>query len=140
AWFVAPAEHWHLPSWVMEALRGAVTTAPYVELAIGLALWIPALRYAAITSALLIHAAALLFLGPLGRNYNWIVWPWNLAMIALVLVLFTGQRPGMAKTLRELRCSRPALVVTILYSLLPILSYFGWWDSGFSFTLYAENQ
>jgi hypothetical protein len=139
-WFVAPVERWHLPSWVMEALRGAVATAPYVELGIGLALWIPALRYAAVVAALLVHGAALLFLGPLGHNYNWIVWPWNLAMMVLVLVLFAGPKPQIMKTLAEARRSKPALAVIVLYSLLPILSYFGWWDSGFSFTLYAENQ
>ena len=26
----------------------------------------------------------LLILGPAGHNYNWVVWPWNLAMVALV--------------------------------------------------------
>jgi hypothetical protein len=37
------------------------------------------------------------------------------------------------------RRSRVALGVLVLYSLLPILSYYGYWDSYFSFSLYSEN-
>jgi len=68
AWFVAPAAAWHLPPWAMEALKWAVATAPFVELGIGLALWFPRLRQAAIASVIAVHLTALLFLGPLGRN------------------------------------------------------------------------
>ena len=27
-------------------------------------------------------------IGPLGRNYNTVVWPWNVAMVAFLLLLF----------------------------------------------------
>ena len=51
-----------------------------------------------------VHLAALLFLGPLGHNYNWVVWPWNLAMIGLVWALFAAQTPPRLKpTLAEVR-------------------------------------
>lgn len=178
AWFVAPAAHWRLPSGAMNLLHWAVASAPFLELGIGLALWAPRLRWTAIGAALVLHLAALLFLGPFGYNYNWVVWPWNLAMMALVCGLFgTGPlwqervpearqpvsqraRPGRSKpgglsniipsgavpgirlgqTLRELSRSKPALAVLALFAFLPILSYAGWWDSYFSFSLYAENS
>lgn len=87
-WFVAPAANWHLPQFVMETLRWSVASAPFVELAIGLLLCLPRLRVAAFVATILVHLSAIIFLGPLGHNYNWVVWPWNLAMIALVLGLF----------------------------------------------------
>ena len=87
-WFVAPAANWHLPQVAIDLLKLSVKSAPFVELAIGLLLWFPQLRRVAFIAVILTHAFALLFLGPLGHNYNWVVWPWNLAMIALVLGLF----------------------------------------------------
>jgi len=148
AWFVAPAANWHLPALVIDLLRRAITTAPFVEFGIGVALWSKRLRRTAIVATVLVHGSALLFLGPLGRNYNWIVWPWNVAMIALVLALF-GQgksQPGsipksrvLSDSFIDLRRSKLALTLVALYGLLPILSYVGLWDSYFSFALYAEN-
>ena len=91
-WFVAPAANWHLPQAVLDLLKLAVKSAPFVELAIGLLLWFPTLRRAAFIAVILTHAFALLFLGPLGHNYNWVVWPWNLAMIALVFGLFAREK------------------------------------------------
>jgi hypothetical protein len=140
AWFVAPAAGWHLPGAVIDLLRWAVTTAPFVEIGIGVALWSKRLRTTAIVAVVLVHCSALLFLGPLGRHYNWIVWPWNASMIALVLVLFArceleSAREGFA----TLRRSKPALALIALYGLLPILSCLGMWDSYFSFAVYAEN-
>src|SRR6476659_7213423 len=38
AWFVAPAERWHLPVTIIEVLRLTVATTPVIELAIGIAL------------------------------------------------------------------------------------------------------
>jgi len=141
AWFIAPAAHWHLPGAVLNLLRWAVATAPFVELGIGAALWVPRLRWAAIGAAAVVHLTALLFLGPLGYNYDVVVWPWNLAMLGLVVVLFGLAPPArLTRTFVALRSSRVAWPALAAFSLLPVLSYFGWWDSYFSFTLYAGNQ
>ncbi len=185
-WFVSPAEHWHWPSSAVALLRWAVAATPVIELGIGLALWMPRLRRTAIGAVLAMHLAVLLFLGPLGHNYNLVIWPWNLAMIALVCVLFVDDRfwqnrlaitaalaaskrdvqahdpkrfrparsgaafrkrelaaspgPRLTQAFGDLRRSRPGSAIIALYSLLPILSFFGMWDSDFSFSLYAENQ
>jgi len=147
AFFAAPAAHWHLPAIAIDLLRWAVTCTPFLELGIGLALWLPRLRRAAIGAVIVLHVGALLVLGPLGYNYNWVVWPWNVAMIALVCVLFVHDKSAssqqaqtsLGQTLAQLRRSLLALAMVALYSLLPALSYAGWWDSYFSFSLYADN-
>ena len=131
-----------------QSLRWAVTAAPFVEIAIAFALWFKPTRRAVIIAVILVHGSALLFLGPLGRHYNWIVWPWNGAMIGLVLALFAKGSPKTAdssspptalQTFAALSLSKAAFLVIALYGLLPILSYFGLWDSYFSFAVYAEN-
>lgn len=170
--FISPAQNWHLPAIIIRLLEACVAASPFVEIAIALALWIPGTRRPAIVTVALLHLGALLFLGPLARNYNAVVWPWNLAMIALIWVLFStsklfpspadtlqpassklspkkssaaehtdtsGSQIDLSRTLRDVLRSKPALIIVALYSLLPVLSFVGKWDSYFSFALYSEN-
>lgn len=145
-WFVSPAEHWHLPAFALEALRWAAASAPFLEIAIAVGLWFSKSRRPALVAIIVLHLFAVLFLGPLGHNYNWVVWPWNLAMIALAVALFpTAVKPRHAPSLHKetwlaLRHSRLALAVLIPFTLLPALSYSGKWDSAFSFALYSESN
>lgn len=140
AWFVEPATGWGLPDAVVSALRAGVWLTPFLELFIGIGIWFPKLRWSAISTAAALHLAALIFLGPLGHNVNLVVWPWNLAMIALLVVLFGAKECAvLAQTLHELRRSACGTLVVGLLGLLPAFSFFGWWDSYFSFALYSAN-
>jgi hypothetical protein len=47
--------------------------------------------------------------------------------------------PTLPATLREVRVSIGTLNVLLLFALLPALSFGGWWDAYFSFSLYAAN-
>jgi hypothetical protein len=140
AWFVEPASGWGWPDAAVAGLRAGVSLTPFLELFIGAGVWFPGTRRFAIATAVLLHGASLLFLGPLGHNINLVVWPWNIAMVALLLVLF-GLRAeaSLPQTLRELQRSWTGALVVRLCGLLPILSYVGWWDSYFSFALYSAN-
>jgi hypothetical protein len=141
AFFAAPVTHrWHLPDFFGDLVQCGITTAPFFEMFIGLGLWLPKFRKPAVIAAVIVHLTALLLLGPLGHNYNYVIWPWNVAMIALILTLFPAEIPAFRSTLAQLRQTPAAAAVIALYSLLPLLSYAGLWDSYFSFTLYAENQ
>jgi hypothetical protein len=170
-WFVEPMTQWPVPDFVVTIMRGGVWASPFIEIAIAVALWIPVLRRPALVMITALHVLAVLLLGPLGHDYNWVVWPWNLAMVALAWTLFTkssfwrepttgtpAPAPASAKrdkrtpriaardalslaqSVTALRQSRAALVLVSLFTLLPILSFKGRWDSGFSFSLYSENQ
>jgi hypothetical protein len=94
-------------------------------------------RLPAINAAFAVHLSALLFLGPLGHKHNWIVWPWNLAMPALVIILFP--RGPLEAVWPGLKRSAWSVGVVALFWLLPILSFFGKWDSYLSFSLYTGN-
>ena len=141
AWFVGPSAGWGLSNGVVHVLQWAVASAPLLEIFIAVAFWVPRLRRLAVAAVVVVHAAALLFLGPVGHNLNRVIWPWNLAMIGLVLVLFPANPPArLSQSLSELRNSVPALLVALLVCALPALSFFGWWDKAFSFALYSGNQ
>jgi hypothetical protein len=140
AWFIQPAIDWGLPHVIVAGLYAGVWLTPLWEIFIGVGIWFPQTRWPAISTAVVLHGAALLFLGPLGHNINLVVWPWNIAMIALLVVLFgTRKCAALPLTLRELRRSACGTVVVGLFGLLPALSFFGWWDSYFSFALYSAN-
>ena len=139
-WFVQPASDWGLPGMVVAALRWVVTMTPFMEIFISIGVWFRKTRWYVIALATTLHGASLLFLGPIGHDVNVVVWPWNIAMVALLVVLFgLKERASLMQALGEVRKSIVGAVVIALYGLLPILSFFGWWDSYFSFSLYSAN-
>ena len=80
------------------------------------------LRWAAIGAVAVVHLTALLFLGPLGYNYDVVVWPWNLAMLGLVIVLFAmPPEARIRRTFSELRQSKPSLAIVALFSLICLI-------------------
>jgi hypothetical protein len=139
-WFAGPAQDWGLPEFMVAGLRSAIWVTPFLEVFIGVGVWFSRTRLWAVGTALLMHGASLLFLGPLGHNVNVVVWPWNLAMAALVWVLFGGEsNSGWRETFRILRLTPVVAAGLAVFALLPALSYSGRWDSYFSFALYSAN-
>jgi hypothetical protein len=79
-------------------------------------------------------------LGPLGRHFNAVIWPWNLAMIAFLLILFFGRNNQPA--LRDIVWGQGFAfqkVVLIIFGVLPALSFFHLWDDYLSSALYTGN-
>ena len=103
-------------------MKWAICAAPVVEVFIGIAVWFRHTRLPAIIAAIAVHLSALIFLGPLGHQHNWIVWPWNLVMPVLVFILFPPKPPGDAWAALR-RCGWSAFVVALFW-LLPVLSFF----------------
>jgi len=121
-------------------LRAGVSLTPVLEIFICAGVGFPQMRRSAIATAVVLHGASLVLLGPLGHNINLVVWPWNIGMTALVIILFGSKEcASLPQNLRELGRSWIGAMVVGLCGLLPILSYFGWWDSYFSFALYSAN-
>lgn len=81
------------------------------------------------------HLLILYAIGPLGINYNSIVWPWNILMIILLYLLFIKNEPaqiGFSWLLQGWN-----MVVLICWGILPALNYVGLWDSYLSSRLYS---
>ncbi len=80
------------------------------------------------------HIFILIFLSPLGINYNSIVWPWNMLMIIYLFILFyEGNTSFSFKNLLSGFNKIPFAVIAVL----PVFSFFGLYDNYLSFNLYS---
>lgn len=138
-WLLQPFVQ-HLPEPARIPFYALGAAVPFVEAGIGLALLTGRYRRQAVFLSLAMHAVILLALSPVGHDWNRVVWPWNLAMGALVVILFwrTGD---VARGGALLAKRRPAFhyIVLVLFGIMPAFSFFNLWDSYLSSTLYSGN-
>lgn len=106
---------------------------PAIETGVGLALLF--FRNKKLPAILLIamHILLLVFLGPFGINYNPIVWPWNVAMILLLYLLFIKKVSLFPTSLLP----KQNILILLFWGILPIFSFFGLWENNFSSALYS---
>jgi hypothetical protein len=125
----------NFPSGIVSMIAHSI---PFIEIAIGILLFFKRTRTAAIIGAIGSHLFVLLTLGPLGRHQNQVIIPWNLVMIAFVLILF---KKDDIFSLRSLLVGRSfqAKLIALLVVVMPILNAFNRWDSYLSFALFSGN-
>jgi hypothetical protein len=106
---------------------------------IGIGLMTKKYRARAILGALGMLGFVLLTLGPLGHNWNNVVWPWNIAMALFVIILFWRTEDfsfGDALWMKNIPFQK---FILVLFVIMPILSFFNLWDSYLSSALYSGN-
>lgn len=109
---------------------------PLTEICVGLMLLTRRWRRAGVVLALVTHAFVLLLFVPFRRNN--VIWPWNVAMAALVLILFRRGTDGARDFLPRGALSLQTLAL-VLFGLMPALSLFGLWGQYLSSALYSGN-
>lgn len=87
--------------------------------------------------AICMHLFIILLFGPTGYNYNNIIFPWNLAMIFMAVLLF-ARTESQTFNLKFFG-NKINFVALILVGLLPFLSFIEQWDNYLSFNLYSGN-
>ncbi|MCW3082907.1 MAG: hypothetical protein JWP12_273 [Bacteroidetes bacterium] len=112
---------------------------PLIETATGICLLIPALQKQAVIAAILMHVFVLVILSPLGHNYNPVVWPWNVAMILFVLLLFYNDSTYTFADIRSTLHYNSSKFVLVLFLCMPLFNFFNAWDSYLSHNLYSGN-
>lgn len=140
--FVSETLPWLLTPFLAPELSKEVASwgwaVSFIEAGIGLGLLIPRTRLVAVFAVLGMHASLLYCLGPFGHNWNSVVWPWNITMMALAVILF-WQTPNVS--VRDIL--RPATVhgcvVVLLFGVMPAFNFVGLWDSYLSAALYSGN-
>jgi hypothetical protein len=137
-WLMEPVLK-HLPEAWHEFVNGRGWVAASVECGIGLGLLVWPLRPLAVLAALAMHLLILFCLGPWGHKWNTVVWPWNLAMMAFVVILFVWTRPVKPWHILWPRRCLFACVTLVLFGVLPLLSFFERWDHYLSAALYSGN-
>lgn len=136
-WLIEPLINL-LPGSVEGLLQPAAIAVPFVEISIGIGL-LTRFRNVAVILALFMHAFILFSLGPFGHEWNSIVWPWNTAMMAFVILLFWRVQNFSIKDIMIPKTSLLHAVILILVFVMPVFSFFGLWDSYLSASLYSGN-
>jgi predicted DCC family thiol-disulfide oxidoreductase YuxK len=127
---IFPAEAWRLFYIFARA-------TPFIEMGIGVGLLFTRARPAAIAAAIAMCAFVLFTLGPLGHNWDNIVWPWNITLALIVLVLFAGWKASSPRDLFLVGRHPLRYAILALFGVLPLAYFFNVWDSYLSWSLYS---
>jgi hypothetical protein len=120
-------------------VQGLGMAAPFIQIAFGIGLLTTRYRGISLTLAISMHAFILAMFGPLGHNWNAIIWPWTAAMAMLDILLFTGVQDYSMRDIFRTDRHPYHVCVLVLFALLPFLSFFNRWDSYLSSALYSGN-
>jgi hypothetical protein len=131
--------------WVLNTLHLHIPKLGYVgwvaaavEVSIGLSLMTRRFRLIGIVNGIIMHIFILFSFGPWGRDWNSVVWPWNVVMIALILLLFTKTDVTFGEIVWRNKFVAQKLVL-LFFGVMPALSFFGYWPYDLSVALYTAN-
>ncbi len=119
-----------IPSWAFRA--GYLL--PLVEMVSAFLLCFAATRKWGIAGLSLMHVLVLVMMGPFGLDVNYVLWPWNLAMPVLLILLFN--RNSVIWSRLQMR-PLFTLLVLVCWGLLPWLNKAGMWDRYLSSVLFS---
>jgi hypothetical protein len=86
------------------------------------------------------HLTTVFYLGPLGRDWNHVVLPWNLGMAALAYVLFAFKQEGKRSFWATYTTGMANRLMIGLVWLAPCFHFWGYWPHGLSWELYTNTQ
>lgn len=133
---VVPSLVADLPAWLARLATPLSVLVPLTEVCAGLLLLTRRWRRVGVALALAAHVCVLLLFFPSRRNK--VVWPWNAAMAAFVLILFRGGSHGLRGFLPR-RALTPQTAAVAFFCLMPLLNIFGLWERYLSGALYSGN-
>lgn len=109
---------------------------PLIEFSIGCGLLFRKTRKIAVILAVSMHLIILTLL--ISKNYNSVVWFWNLTLIFADVFAFWKCDISLREVLKLEKYSVRKIIVLAAVS-LPILNFFGYWDSFLSGAYYSGN-
>jgi hypothetical protein len=121
------------PSFVTTAL---LYSTPFIEVVLALGLLFHLTRRLAVIGILLLHAGILVMVSPLGRDENYSIVPWNLTMGCVTVLLFWRSKTTLRAILMP-AWTRSRVIFFQLCIALPLLGYFGLWNTYLSFSVYS---
>ncbi len=112
-----------------------------VEVLLGLGLLFQPTRNFFVVGTIGFHLIILGLLGPLGHNWNIVVWPWNIVMPILVFFLFYKTEEIKLERITALfRVFPTGIFVLGLVWILPAFNYIGFTPEQISFKMYSGAQ
>lgn len=117
----------------------------FIEMLAGIGLLIRRFEKVAGVIIIFIHLFLLIAIGPFGVNWNTVIWPWNIAMIGIIILIVPFKRseephPSLYILFSQVGKQSWFWFVLILTFFAPILNYFRLWDSHLSGSLYSGNN
>ena len=114
-------------------------TTALTETLIGFGLLLKKTRRFAVRCAIILHIIILTLL--VAKNYNQIVWFWNITMIALVIFSFWKSSCSIPEIFsnQKIGADKFSKIIVAASIILPVLSFFGLWDSYLSAALYSSR-
>jgi hypothetical protein len=106
-----------------------------IETFLGIGLFFGQTKKFAAVMLIVMHLLIFAFYGPLGKNYDTIIWPWNIAMI-LILYIFFIRNPSVSIIFHSIKKGWNKVFI-IVFSMLPFLNLFGYWDFYLSSSLFS---
>jgi predicted DCC family thiol-disulfide oxidoreductase YuxK len=113
--------------------------APFIQVSFALGLLTSRLRRISLIAAVAMHIFILGMFGPLGLNWNNIIWPWTAAMAVLDILLFTSKQDFSWRDIVWSGRHPYHAGVLVVFIGLPLLSFVNLWDSYLSAALYSGN-
>ena len=113
--------------------------APFIQVAFAVGLLTRRFRRISLVAAVAMHVFVLSMFGPLGLNWNNIIWPWTAAMAVLDILLFSGKQEFSWHDIVWSARHPYHVGVLVVFIGLPWLSFVNWWDSYLSAALYSGN-
>lgn len=112
---------------------------PWIELFTGIGLLVKPLRFIALPLVIIMHVFILMMLGPMGRSFNYVIWPWNIVMILLCLLLYSNVKQERFFDISFLFKHVSFYLVMLVMLVLPVFSFSNKYDSYLSSSLYSGN-
>lgn len=110
---------------------------PFIEMGIGVGLMTKKFRSVAIWLALAMCVFVLWTIGPFGHNWNRVVWPWNITMAVLVVLLFAKTQTVPLRQIVWVKNYTFHKIILVVFGILPLFYFFNMWDSYLSWSLYS---
>lgn len=86
------------------------------------------------------HFFILTVLGPFGHTTNTVTWPWNIAFIILLYILFIKKDHSSDSSLLTIKNTAFSWGIFAVFWILPALSFPGFWPKNLSSALYSGNK
>jgi hypothetical protein len=136
-WLVEPVTRSIPPVAKIVPVLGAL--APFVQVGFGVGLLTRRWRRLSLGAAVAMHGLILAMFGPLGHNWNNVIWPWTAAMALFDIVLFSATSDLAWLDVLSVRRDPAYWAAFALFAVLPLLSFCNRWDSYLSAALYSGN-
>jgi hypothetical protein len=136
-WIVQPLASLFPPA--AQFLRTLGMAVPLVQVGFGIGLLTRRFRRVSLVTAVAMHLFILAMFGPVGLDWNDIVWPWTAAMAIFDVVLFAGAPEFSWREIFWRGYDPGHIAAVMLFAVLPLLSFFNLWDSYLSSALYSGN-